>query len=297
MKKIIIDIGSANTKSYLIDENNKIDKLDETYILLKKGFNPNIGLDKDNEKELFKTINKIKSLYKYPIYVYATGVFRVMNEDVLNQFKNEFKKQTKLNFNMVNPQEEIKYITDAVSSYVTLTEPILICSVGGGSTEIIIKEKDEIIEDKLIEFGVGDINNKFPDLAENYASSKISDIMKYIKENIILPNIKVKYAFFTGGHLKYTTTAKFPLEKNIFFNNDNIPYCIKPLKYKKSNNEIVEERDLNSLKEKHPDNPDWFNGARACALVTDYIINNMGIEWFFPTDINMISGIVESLKE
>ena len=63
---------------------------------------------------------------------------------------------------------------------------------GGGSTEIAIYDK-EIKESVNTKIGVIDIMQEFSDLAEEYATTELETVKKYIKERLIYQLKKLIY--------------------------------------------------------------------------------------------------------
>ena len=84
---------------------------------------------------------------------------------------------------------------------------------GGGSTEIAIYDKGikESINSKV---GVIDVMQEFPDLAENFATTNLEIVKKFIKERLSLPKEKADILILAGGgHEKFARHSGIKVEK------------------------------------------------------------------------------------
>lgn len=182
-----------------------------------------------------------------------------------------------------------------VETSIQTKERILVCNIGGGSTEMKVYEQGKIIEEVNTEVGCTDITNRFPDLYDELVKTPISEIKEYIKEHLNYPKTRCKYALFTGGHITYTKAAKYHLQQNDCFAEINVPYYIHAIEYNKNSQDTFYRTKLSDLKKTKPDNPDWFNGSRAVATMVETIFDQLNIDVMFPTDMNMIDGIMVDL--
>ena len=299
MEEIIIDIGSGNIKAYSINKMKEIKKIYIKNIMFKKNASRERGIAEEDKKELIKAIEEIKNgNIGIPIHAYATSVFRMLNKEKLEELQMEIIQATGIKINVISQQEEEEYMAKAVGNINELDEPYLVCCVGGSSTEMIVMQNGKIIEQLTEEFATGDMLKKFSQIAEDKPNIKIEDMYKYIEENFkTLPKTKCKYAIFTGFHLMYNLVAENKMNKNTFFERKDIPYYLTVEQFNKNNEETIKKRSLNSLKEKYPENPSFMNGTRGANTIVGYILEKVGAEIYFPTNLNMINGIVEKLQE
>lgn len=299
MEEIIIDIGSGNIKAYSINKMKELKKIYIKNIMFKKNASREKGIAEEDKKELIKAIKEIKnSNVGIPIYAYATSVFRMINKEKLEELQMEIIQATGIKLNVISQQEEEEYMAKAVGNITELDEPYLVCCVGGSSTEMIVMQNGKIIEQLTEEFATGDMLKKFPQIAEDKPNINIEDMYKYIEENFkTLPKTKCKYAIFTGFHLMYNLVAENKMNKNTFFSRQDIPYYLTAEQFKKNNEEAIKKRSLNSLKEKYPENPGFMDGTRGANTIVVYILEKVKAEIYFPTNLNMINGIVEKLQE
>ena len=299
MDEIIIDIGSGNIKAYLIKNMREIKSIYLKNIMFKKNFSKDKGIAKEDEEELISGIKEIKkSNVDIQIHAYATSVFRMLSKSQFEELKKKIIKETGININVISEQQEEKYMAKAVGNIYEIDEPYLVCCVGGSSTEMIVMQNGKIIEQLTEEFATGDMLKKFPEIAEDRPNIDINDMYKYIQENFKkLPKTRCRYAIFTGFHLMYNTIAENKMNKNTFFTRKDIPYYLKTEQFEKNNEEAIYKKSLNELKEKYPENPGFMNGTRGANTIVAYILEKVGAEFYFPTNLNMINGIVHQLKE
>lgn len=299
MEEIIIDIGSGNIKAYSINTMKEVKKIYIKNIMFKKNFSRERGIAEEDKKELINALKEIKNHnIDIPVHAYATSVFRMLNKEKLEELQIEIIQATGIKINVISQQEEEKYMAKAVGNIYELDEPYLVCCVGGSSTEMIVMQNGKIIEQLTEEFATGDMLKKFPQIAEDKPNINIEDMYQYIKENFkTLPKTKCRYAIFTGFHLMYNTVAENKMNKNTFFERKDIPYYLTVEQFNKNNKEAINKRSLNSLKEKYPENPSFMNGTRGANTIVGYILEKVGAEIYFPTNLNMINGIVENLQE
>lgn len=299
MQRVIIDIGSGNIKSYIVDENKKVVPLYKKNIMFKAHFSNEKGIDEKDKEELIKGIKDIKKLSNgKPISAYATSVFRMLSEKQLNTLRVDLIRETGLGINVISPEQEEIYMANSVGNIEELDSPYLVSCVGGSSTEMIVMKKGKILEQITEEFATGDILKKFPEIAQDKCTVSEEQLIDYIKENFKnLPTIKCENAIFTGFHLTYNTVAKNPMHKNDLFNRIDIPYYLTTEEFKTNNSNAIKNRSLEELKKAYPENPNFMNGTRGANTIVSYILENVGAKRIFPTDLNMINGIVAELDE
>lgn len=299
MEEIIIDVGSGNVKAYRINSNKEVKSIYLKNIMFKEKFSIERGIDEKDKNELIETIKEIQNKnIGIPIYVYATSIFRLLNKEKLEKLQIEIKQATGVEINVITQKEEERYMAKAVGNISELDEPYLVCCVGGSSTEMIVLKNGKIIEQITEEFATGDILKKFPQIAEDRPDINIEEMKNYIKENLKrLPKTKCKYAIFMGFHLMYNTVAENKMNKNTFFEKKEIPTYLTTEEFNRNNEEAINNRSLQELKEKYPENPNFMNGTRGANTVVSYILEQIGAQFYFPTNLNMIDGIVAQLKE
>lgn len=299
MNEIIVDIGSGNIKAYSVNENKEVKSIYLKNIMFKKNFSKENGIAEEDVKELILAIKEIQNISnKLNINAYATSVFRMLNKEQIEELQDKLTKMTGIKINVINQEKEEKYMAKAVGNIIEIDEPYLVCCVGGSSTEMIVMKNGKIIEQLTEEFATGDMLKQFPQIAEDKPDIKIEDMKGFIKENFKkFPKTKCRYAIFTGFHLMYNTVAENEMIKNTFFKRKDIPYYLTTEQFNKNNEEAINNMSLNQLKEKYPENPNFMNGTRGANTIVGYILEQVGAEFYFPTNLNMIDGIVSELRE
>lgn len=299
MKEIILDIGSGNIKAYSVNNYKEVTPIYLKNIVFKKNFSQENGISKEDKEELIEAIKEIKEQNAgIKIHAYATSIFRILSKKQLEELQAEIIDKTGVRINVVSQEKEEQYMAQAVGKIEGINEPYLVCCVGGSSTEMIVMKDGKIIEQLTEEFATGDMLKKFPEIANDTTTLKIEDLQEYIKEKLVnLPKTKCRFAIFTGFHLMYNTVAGNEMEENTFFERENIPYYIKSEQFNKNNEEALNNRSLNELKERYPENPSFMNGTRGANTIVGYILKQVGADFYFPTNLNMINGIVSELRE
>ena len=298
-QKIIVDIGSGSIKAYIVDENKKINPIFKKTIMFKVNFSEENGISDGDKNKLIESLKEIQRSYiNIPVYAYATSIFRLMSEKQVEKKKNIVYEKTGIIINIVSKDQESLYMAKSVGNIEELDEPYLVFSVGGSSTEFVVLEKGKIKENFTVEFAVGDVLKKYPSTSEDMPKNTFDEIYEYISANFAeLPKTKCKYAIFTGLHLTYNKIAGNKMENNHIFTKKEIPNFIRTEQYKIYTINTIEKRNLKELREKYPQDPKFMDGARASMAIITYILEKVGARYIFPTDLNMIDGIVNELQE
>ena len=296
-EKIIVDIGSGSIKAYIVNEDKEIKPIYKKTIMFKVNFSKEKGILEKDKNKLIDALQEIKTKYDgIPVYAYATSIFRLMTENQVKELTNLIYEKTEITINIVTKEQESIYMAKAVGNIEGLDDPYLVFSVGGSSTEFIVLEKGNVKENFTVEFAVGDVLKEFPDTANDITKVTFNQIYEYISKNLTqLPKTKCKYAIFTGLHLTYNKVAGNKMEDNDIFIKKNIPKYITSEKYKNYTINTIEKRNLKELKDNYPQDPKFMDGARASVSIITYILEKTGAEYIFPTDLNMIDGIVNEI--
>ncbi len=287
MKKIIIEVGSTNTK---IDnyENDKVTRIKEETILFKKHYKEKNKLEDSDVRELIDIVNDIKKEYD-DIYVCGTSIFRNLNEKEKKDFLDYFKLQTGIDFNIITEEDENKLTVCGATRKVNI--PVCVFIGGGGSTEITIYDKKEK-ESINTEIGVMDIMEKFPDLADDIAKSKLEDVKDYIKKHLNLPKEKCDTLILAGGgHLLFALNSSIKYEKNTIYTDNNAPIMMDIETREKETKRYYESISLDAIR-KRVDNPEWWFATRAMCAFVLVVAEEIDAKVIIPTDIDMVYGII-----
>lgn len=284
MEKIVVEVGSTCTKVDKYDGEN-ITHISTVTIQFKKNYKENNKLNEEDVKRLIELVN---SLNKENIYVCGTSVFRQIQGKEKEDFLSLFKDKTGSDFNIIS-QEDENVLT--VKGSTKNVDEALVFVGGGGSTEISYWNNG-IKDMKNNKFGVMDIMNLYPDLGEDLASTSLEDVMKYIEDRIVVPDVKTDILILSGGGHEY------------FARNSGVRYEANTL-YKDKNEEIM--MDINtriedtkryytqiSLDEirNRVDDPNWWYATRAMCAFVLVVAKKVGAKYIVPTNISMIYGLI-----
>ena len=290
---ILIDIGSTSIKPYHFKK-QKLTALTMKSLPLKDGFTPELGLSQSNKDQLFAKIATVMSTYKNAeTHVYATALFRRMTAAAALRTKQEFKNRLGVKLTIISHPKENKYLELAVTGKYMAKDSVLFINIGGGSTEVVVLKESRSIKTQNINLGVGNLNAEYP-LINQKGKVIYDQVKEYIKPFLKKNKINCKVAFITGGELTYMQRAKYPLQKNTLFNDNDHPLMITYLDSTKRNQEIFASFTLRDLEELIPENPTWTHGTRAFLALADAICEQYQAEIVVPSNANLINGIVRA---
>jgi len=292
MKKIIIEVGSTNTKIDIYD-GKSVKRLDELTILFKQNYKLNNKID---ENDIDSLIFKIKELQKEynDFYICGTSIFRNLEGIEKDKFLNDFYSQTGLEFHIISAEEENELTVIGATSSVDTRACVFVG--GGGSTEISIYDNG-IVESKNTPIGVMDIMEVFPDLDNDIASTSLEDVMNYIEERLEVPNEKCDYLILAGGeHELFARESGIRYEENTLYQDNNAPIMMDINTRIKETERYFEEISLDAIK-KRVSNPDWWRATRAMCAFVLVIAKKIDAKYIIPTNISMVYGILEQKKE
>lgn len=286
MKKIIIEVGSTNTKVDIC-EGEEIKHLATRTIEFKKNYKKENKLSENDIRELVDLVLEYKNTYS-DIYVCGTSIFRNLTENQKQEFLNKFYGLTNCKFNIISQDEENELTV--VGAVRKVNQKVAVFIGGGGSTEISIYDNGikEMINSS---FGVVDIGNEFPDLIEDIPESKLDDVRKYIKERLNVPKEKADILILAGGaHKLFALESGIYYEENSLYKDNIEPIMMNIEDRKKDTAKYYKEISLEKIKSKS-DNPQWWNGTRAMCAVVLEVAEAIGAKYIVPTDISMVYGL------
>lgn len=290
--KVIIEVGSTNTKIDLYDGKD-VKHLESITIEFKRNYKKDSKLNSEDIDILIQKVKEYKKKYDN-VYVCGTSIFRTLKETEKTEFLKDFYKKTGVNFEIISQEKEneltvfgtVRNVKDKVAVFIG----------GGGSTEIAIYENG-IKEMVNSSFGVMDILNKFPDLAEDLAKSKLEDVRNYIKDNLNLPKEKSDYLILAGGgHKLFALESGVSYEKNTIFDDELEPIMMDIKTRINDTKKYYKEISLDAIR-KRVDNPKWWDATRPmCAIVLN-VAEAVGAKYIIPTDISMVYGLIKEKGE
>ena len=189
MRIAVIDLGT-NTFNLVIADHNKsyytIIHQDKFPVKLGEGgINLSIiqpvpfwrGID-----NIEKMLSIIKSFSVNKIYAFATSAIRDAANG--NQFVETVFKLFQLKISVISGNKEANLIYLGVKSALTIgSHNVLIMDIGGGSTEFIIANENEIFWKKSYKLGAARLLDKFNDI-EPISKSTLAAIEKYLNSQL-----------------------------------------------------------------------------------------------------------------
>ena len=288
MDKIIVEVGSTCTK---VDKFNgkKIEKLGGKTIQFKKHYNEDKKLRESDVNELIESIKELKNISK-DIYVCGTSIFRTLNDLEKNTFLEKFKNETGYNFNIISQERENELTVFGTTRFVQ--DKVCVFIGGGGSTEIAIYNNG-IKESVNSKIGVIDVMQKFPDLAENFATTNLETVKEFIKERLNLPKEKADILILAGGgHEKFARYSGIKYEKNTLYKDEASPIMMDIETRKSETERYYKSISLDEIRDRVND-PDWWYATRAMCAFVLVVAEEIGAKYIVPTDISMVYGILD----
>lgn len=291
MDKIIVEVGSTCTK---VDKFNgkTIEKLEGKTIQFKKHYNEDKKLRESDINELINSIKELKSISE-DIYVCGTSIFRSLNDLEKISFLERFKNETGYNFNIISQEKENELTVFGTTRFVN--NKVCVFIGGGGSTEIAIYDKG-IKESVNTQIGVIDVMQKFPDLAEDIATTNLETVKKFIKERLNLPKEKADILILAGGgHEKFARFSGIKYEENTLYNDEASPIMMDIETRKSETERYYKEISLDEIRSR-VDDPDWWYATRAMSAFALVVAEAVGAKYIVPTDIAMVYGILDKVE-
>ena len=291
MDKIIVEVGSTCTKVDKFNGKN-IERLEEKTIQFKKHYNEDRKLRESDVNELIESIKELKNISK-DIYVCGTSIFRTLNGLEKNTFLEKFKNETGYNFNIISQERENELTVFGTTRFIQ--DKVCVFIGGGGSTEIAIYDNGikESINSKI---GVIDVMQKFPDLAENFATTNLETVKEFIKERLNLPKEKADILILAGGgHEKFARYSGIKYEKNTLYKDEASPIMMDIETRKSETERYYKSISLDEIRDRVND-PDWWYATRAMCAFVLVVAEEIGAKYIVPTDIAMVYGILDKEK-
>ena len=291
MNKIIVEVGSTCTKIDKFDGKN-IKRLEEKTIQFKKHYNKDKKLRESDVNELIENIKVLKNNSK-DIYVCGTSIFRILDNLEKTSFLENFKNKTGYNFNIISQEEENTLTVLGATRFVQ--DKVCVFVGGGGSTEIAIYD-NKIKESVNSNLGVIDVMQKFPDLAENFATTNLETVKSFIEERLNLPKEKANILILAGGaHEKFARFSGIKYEKNTLYNDEASPIMMNIETRRSETERYYKSISLDEIRGKMKD-PDWWYATRAMCAFILVVAEKIGAKYIIPTDIAMTYGILSKPK-
>lgn len=288
MEKIIVEVGSTCTKVDKFNGKN-IEKLEGKTIQFKKHYNEDKKLRESDVNKLIENINELKNISK-DIYVCGTSIFRTLNDLEKNRFLEKFKNETGYNFNIISQERENELTVFGTTRFVQ--DKVCVFIGGGGSTEISVYDNG-IKESVNSKIGVIDVMQKFPDLAENFATTNLETVKTFIKERLNLPKEKADILILAGGgHEKFARYSGIKYEENTLYKDDASSIMMDIETRKSETERYYKSISLDEIRTRVND-PDWWYATRAMCAFVLVVAEEIGAKYIVPTNIAMVYGILD----
>lgn len=288
------DIGSSTIKIY--EYSDKLEMIEEKSIMLKKDFKEG-RISRNNIEEFLNFIDCVKERYKLDnsnTNIYATGIWRTIDDKQLQEIENEFKNRN-LQFNVISHEQENEYLQKAMKGNYN-NKRVIIVNMGGKTTELVIFANNEVENKVNLDIGVADVITTFPTINDNPTDIKKSEIIDYIFEKMGDINIdfNCEIGMHTGGELRFQKLVKYNLKENTFFNDGIHELFVTYEDFVKKNEELLYDISLEELYQLMPKNPKWMDGAKAGCILGEAIFKKANVKYVIPSDLNLIHGVVNS---
>lgn len=289
---VIVEIGSTNTKAYLYVE-KEIKDLGSRTIEFKNHYKQEQKISSQDKEELFQFIEQVKI---ENTYVYGTSIFRNLTDKQKEEWLQEFKEKTNLDFNIVTSDMENELTVYGAISNIHYPHKLAVMIGGGGSTELSIVEKGKIIEKANSSFGAMDTTDMFPELKTDFAKTNYELMIEATKKLVNVPKNKADILILAGGdYLYYYKELNYPLEKNKFYTNPLQPYCLDIETMDRLDRKFFYEQSLEEICQR-TNRDGWWRGARGMRLCVKALTDILDAKYIIPTKISMVYGIVEKIK-
>lgn len=270
-------------------DGKNIENIEGRTIQFKKHYNEDKKLRESDVNELIQSINDLKSISE-DIYVCGTSIFRTINNIEKTEFLNRFKTETGYNFEIISQEKENELTVFGTTRFVS--EKVCVFIGGGGSTEIALYDK-EIKESINTKFGVIDVMQKFPDLADDIATTDLEQVKSYIKENLNLPKQKADILILAGGgHEKFARLSGIRYEKNTLYKDTTQPIMMDIETRINETKRYYKEISLDKIRNKVND-PDWWYATRAMSAFVLVVAEAIQAKYIIPTNIAMVYGLLK----
>jgi len=181
---LYIDTGSSTVKLYEWKK-GKVKLLKTKSFGFKKDFNPDDGLSEQGERELVNYFLNIRNDYPdTKIKVFATAIFRKMSKPALRKLSEKIFQITGLHFDVISQELEGFYLEQALSVRYISNKPLLLINIGGGSTELIIKQDGEVLERVYLELGVRTVLARFHHINDEISKHSLEEVLKFVKTKL-----------------------------------------------------------------------------------------------------------------
>lgn len=289
---LLLDIGSSSFKVYaFIDQ--KLELVETKSFHFKQNLDENGELKLTTKNEFVKYLKDLRARFEnYKIKTYCTAFFRSLSQNYKQNLIFEVFDSTGIFLNIISHDLENFYLQKALIGKIENLENTILVNIGGGSSEIIVIQSQEVLEKYNLEIGIGQLLEKFGKINEEFCPHDTLEIIEFIKS--FLPKLKniVKIAIYSGGELEFMRLCDYKIVPNQVFIDYKHPSQIRLVDFIDQNKKILSEISIQKLMNKMPKDPKWMLGARSCSLIAQAIFENYQIQIIIPSNSNLVDGII-----
>ncbi len=287
----IIDVGTQSIKHYIFDVNDSGKNL----IHYKRYSDANLG-----ESEIISkaTIARNINILKECLLINAekkVEKMEILGTDILRRAENassfifEVRKLTGKEIKVVSHEDEARYLYQGFVGIVPSDFSFGAMNIGGGSTEVVIGDKDKMIISHKIPFGVKAIRNMFSE----GGVLNWSAMDKYLDDEISATN-NADHVFVTGV-LDFITTVGPHL--GFSFETSEIPN--HPIKFGfdkyKEFLGVIRNTDIEALRKIYKKDPGFADNFAIGQTVYFKIASKLGAKTIIPSNNDMTDGVLFDL--
>ncbi|EDM24272.1 phosphatase [Caminibacter mediatlanticus] len=207
---IAIDLGSNTIRIVKWDckENKKIDEF-EKIIKTADGLVESGEINKEAIKRIIEAINEAKEKIDFNDKIVAVATEALRRAKNKDEVIKEIKEKTGIEFKIISPYEEAKYTALAVENCLNRcgydARNFFLVDIGGGSTELILKHKNEIVS-KSYKVGIVTLTQKYKTTDAIKIAAK-KEVVKFKEFIDFVFNAYKKPKIFTASSGTPTTIA------------------------------------------------------------------------------------------
>lgn len=288
--KYYIEVGSTVTKCDKWDNEN-LTREKEATIFFKKHYEVEKTLNYDDVNMLVDFVNSLDKTIETTIY--GTSLFRKLSKEEYEEFFNYVKDKTGLEFRIISQEDEGTLTT--IGAAHNAHQKVSVMIGGGGSTEVSIYD-GKIMETANTNIGVMDVLKKFPDLAEDIATSSLEEVMDYVRDNFVFPENKADILVLAGGgHEKFARLSGISYQDNTLYQDIFSPIMMDIKTRKNDTLKYYKEMSLDAIRAK-VDDPAWWDATRAMCAFVLVLAEHLEAKYIVPTDIAIAHGIIAENK-
>jgi len=298
MRAAVIDLGTNTFHLIIADLSDRVNVVYKTNSPVKLGegkINENIIIPEAFERGLQTLISFAEEIKKQQVdVVRATATSAVRSAANGTDFVKAAKLRAGIDIEVISGEEEAGYIFKGVQATGVLVEPSLIMDIGGGSTEFILCNPEQVLWKKSYNIGAARLmqayfkSDPISEADKNIILDHLENILRELKEACAAHQPLA----LIGSAGAFETFATLLLED---VEVKEIASCTLPMTaYKKLAAELIasthEERA--GMKGLIPLRVDMIVLA---AILTNYVIDEIGLEKLSLSTYDLKMGVLQSL--